>query len=175
MMNRRNLLSTLPVLAIAACGVTTVNGITTATLDTAKINNYAQAFTAVLTTVITAPAIMSLLGPNLVAAEAGLAAVKLAATELATLTGGSLSVSIDTTKVQATVTSLLNSVQTVLTLVQSAIANLKGAAATKVQNYLVAVLTLIPLMQLAAGFVSLPKATQPLMTEEEALKIAYSK
>ena len=157
--------------ALAACKTSTSGGVTNVTLDVTRIVTDGKAILASLSAALLAPSIAVLLGPNYAAAQAALAAAQLALTEIESLTGGTISVTLDTTKVQALVTSLLGDAQTALSLLQSIVGKLTGTVATAVGNYVAASLALIPFVQMAAGFTSAhPGAVG--MTEAEALAVA---
>lgn len=170
-MFRRNILALTPAALLAAC-VTTSGSITTLTLDTAKIDTDGSAIITALGTVLSAPSIMVLLGADLVPAQAALAAAKLALSQFDALTKGSVSISVDTSQAKALITSLIADAQTILSLVQSIMPNVpSGTLLTTIGNYVAAVLTLIPLIQLAIGLASV-KPSKPLMSEADALRIA---
>ena len=159
---------------LAACAVTQNGSITTVTLDTARIVTDGRAIVGALDGVLAIPAIATLLDANLVTAEAALHAADLALSEIQDLTGGAVTVSIDTARVQTLVMSLLGDVQSVLGLLQGALPSLPAAlsvVATELSTAIDAVRTLIPLVQLAAGLVGSAPAA-PSMTEAQALAIA---
>lgn len=178
-MNRRNLLRTVSLFGVAAiplaaCGLvtsTTTGGVTTVKIDTARIATNGDAVIAAISAILMAPSIVILLGPNLIAAQAALTAAQLALSEFKALTGPSVTVALDTTKAQALVTSLVGDAQQALILVQGVTSKLTGVTATNVGNYVAATLTLLPLIQLAAGM-ALMGATKPIMSEADALRIA---
>ena len=170
-MHRRHLLATLPLASLAACGITTNGGVTTGTLDVDRIVTDGGAILAACQATLLAPAVATLIGPNYAVAQAALVAGQAALAEIRAVAGPSVTVSVDTTKVQALVTSLLADAQQVLTLVQGVLAKLSGAAVAQVQNYVAAALALIPLVQVAASLASV-RATMPTMTEAQALHIA---
>lgn len=161
--------------ALAACAVTSNNGVTTLTVDTAAINTRGGAIVSALTAVLGAPSIIVLLGPNLPVAAAALAAARVAMQQIADLTNGKLTVTADTTKVAALVMSIVTDTQTILTLVETQMVRLQGSTATTIGNYIAAVLTLLPLLQVAAGLNTPPAVSKPLMSEHDALRIANHK
>lgn len=178
-MFRRQLLNVsalaLPAAALAACTTTTSGGVTTLTIDTAKVDADGSAIITALASLLATPSLAILLGANAVIADAALAAAKLALAQFDTATNGSLSVSVDTTKAISLVNSLLSDAQTILAVVQPVVPKLPGATAAMATNYINAILTLIPFVQAA---VDLSLAAQPakgvklMMTEAAALKIA---
>lgn len=159
---------------LAACTATRNGTITTVTLDAARIVTDGRAVLGALDGVLAIPAVAASLGANLATAKAALDAAGLALSEIQTLTGGAVTVSIDTARVQTLVTSLLGDVQSVLGPLQGALPSLPAALsalATELSTVIDAVRTLIPLLQLAAGLVGSPPAAPP-MTETQALAIA---
>jgi hypothetical protein len=178
MFDRRNLLraSALTVVgtALAACSIfssTTTNGVTTVTIDTARVSTDGSAILTAISAVLMAPSIIVLLGPNLLTAQAALAAAQLALSQFTAMTGPSVTLALDTTKAQALIASFAGDVSQILTLVQPLTAKLKGTTATAIGNYVAATMTLLPLVQLAAAL-SATGATKTSMTEQQALAVA---
>ena len=163
-MNRRTLIAAITLAPLAAC---TTTGSTTA-LDINRIVTDGGAIVTAAQAAIVAPSVTKLLGSKLDTAVAALAAAKSALAEIQTVTGGTASV--DTSTVQALVTTLLSNSQTVLTIGTSAVPQLSGAMATQIGDYLAAAQALIPLVQVAAQL-SKTGAERPRMTEAQALAV----
>ncbi|MCQ8277857.1 hypothetical protein NFI95_05290 [Acetobacteraceae bacterium KSS8] len=158
-------------LGAGACTVTHGGTVITATLDLNRMLTDGQAILTALNTALLIPGIAAMLGANFAAAETALAAAGAAMTELKTLAGSSISVSIDVARVQTLAASLLADFQTVLSLLSKLA---PGSTATSRLALLIsAATTLVPLVQSAAG---LPVSTTAMpgvrMTETEALRIA---
>ena len=173
MMSRRRLLSLSALGAgvlLGGCTVTRGGGTTTVTINTAKLVTDAQAILSALAAILIAPSVILALGPNYVTAQAALVAARATVAEIEALTGGSVTVTLDTTRLQALVTSLLGDAQTVLNLALGVDRTLPGDAATQVGNYVAAALALIPVVQVTVGLVSTSAPVS--MSETEALAIA---
>ncbi len=171
---RRSFLSSSALMSVAllgACAITSNGGTTTGTLDVTRITTDGQAIVAALEALVVAPAIVVLLGPKVAVASAAFAAASAALTEIQTITGGTVTASIDTAKVKALVASLLDDAKTVVGLVQGVLPNLSGPLAEQVGNYVAAVQTLLPFVALAAqvSLVGATSATARPMTEADAL------
>lgn len=169
-LSRRSLIGSAGLLALGGCTVTS-SGIT---IDTATISKDGLAIVAILTEVLAIPVLAASLGTNASVAATALASANAGLVQLNTLTGGSVSLSLDKSAIQAAVTSLLADATTVLNIVQDVSQLMTGPAATTVATYVSAGLTLIPLVQLAAAIV-VPASTKiglPKMNEQQALAIA---
>ncbi len=136
---------------VVACTTTQGGGTTTATIDVATIVTDGQAILSAISAALLAPTVILLLGANYGTAEAALAAAQLVLTEIESLTGGTVTVSLDVTKVQSLVVSMLADSQTALSLLQGVLGRLPGSEATTTGNAIAAALALIPIVQLAAG------------------------
>lgn len=157
---------------LGACTLIREGGSTTATLDVARVVTDSKAILAALSAALLVTSLVTALGPNYAVVQAVLLSAQGTLSEIETLTGGSVTVIVDTTKLQTLVISLLGDVQTALALVQSAVAMMTGNVATTVGTYIAAVLSLIPFVQTAAGL--LTAASRPgLMSEAQALAIAH--
>lgn len=157
---------------LAACTASNNGGIHTVTVDTGRIVTDGKAIIATISAVLSIPSLAVALGSNYVLAQAALAAAQAALVEIENLTGGSVTTTLDTTRLQTLVTTLLNNVQTALMLVQGAVAKLAGSDAAKVGTYVSAALSLIPFLQLAAGFASARPDAASSMSEADALRVA---
>jgi hypothetical protein len=147
---------------MAGCTTSTVNGVTTVTLNVAQVNAWGQALVNSTTLVAGLPGInatpeaqaIKLVGPMI---SGDLAAFNKAA-------NGALSLTFNTTSPAAGITSLVTDAQTLLNDTSAAIgSNLGGVA----QEYLDAIKTVVSLIQ-AATATSLVAGATP-MTEAQAL------
>jgi len=171
-MLRRALLLTSPAMLLAACTVTK-NGSATITIDTHKVDTNGTAILQALNSVLAAPSIAILLGPNLAIAEAAVVAAQAALAAFDSLTGGSLSATYDPTKAQATILSFISDTQQVLSIVQQVLPKISvSSTATSVGNYIAAVQTLLAFLPVAIGLASVSITAPPPMSEEQALQIA---
>jgi hypothetical protein len=158
---------------LAACTTIHSGGVTTATIDVARVVSDSQAILSTISAALLAPGLIALLGPNYATAQAALVAAQLVLSEIEAFTGssGTISVSTDTTKIQALVVSLLSDAQTALALVQGVLGKLPGSEAMTAGNAIAAALALIPMVQLAAGLAGTRSVAGP-MSEAQALAVA---
>lgn len=156
---------------LGACTVIHAGGSTTAILDVARIVTDSKAILSALSAALMVASLVTALGANLVLVQAALLAAQATLSEIESLGGGSVSVAVDTSRIQALVVSLLGDVQTILTLVQAAAVSLTGPVARTIAAYLAAVLALMPIVQGAAGLSTL-RDRAPVMSESQALAIA---
>ncbi len=159
---------------LAGCTVVRNGTITTVTIDTGRVVTDGRAIIGALGGVLLVPGVAALLGANLVTAEAALQAATLSLNEIRSLTGGAVTVAIDTARLRTLVASLLADVQSVVVLLQGVLPSLPdkpSAVASELAEVIASVQTLIPLVQLAAGLSGARPDTLP-MTEARALAIA---
>jgi hypothetical protein len=177
-MNRRAILSLaglgLSTAALAACTTTTSGGVTTLTINVAKIDAYAHAIQSAGTALLADPVIAGLLGPNVALAETAVAAVVAGLTAFDAAAGGAVTVSIDTSGVSAAVQSILTNAQSLLALIQAGVSTSKTALASTISNYIASLATIVALLQvLVASATTGAKAAPVLpMTEARALAVA---
>ncbi len=155
---------------IGACTSTHNGGTATATIDVATIVTDSQAILSAISAVLLAPTVIALLGPNYGTVEMALAAARLVLGEIETLTGGTVTVSLDVVKVQSLVVSMLADCQTALALLQGVLNKLPGAEATTTGNAVAAALALIPIVQVAAGLAP-SRSVVGAMDEAQALAV----
>ncbi len=176
MMSRRRLLSLSAAGSaslLAGCTVTRGTGTTTVAINTARLVTDTQAMLSALSAILAAPSVIVALGADYVAARAALVGAQAIMAEIQSLTGGSVTVTVDTARLQALVTSLLADAQTVLNLVLGIDRRLTGQIATRIGDYVAAALALIPMVQVTADLVRSPPVGAA-MSEAEALAIARS-
>jgi hypothetical protein len=162
----------MPAVLLGACAVTSSGSTTTVTIDVTRIVTDGKAIIASVQAASLIPAVSALLGPNLLAVQTALAAANASLSEIETLTGGTVVLATDTSRVQALATSLLADAQTALSIVQGVLVHLSGTVVTQVQTYVSAALALLPFVQLAAGLSSARVGSVGLMTEQQALAVA---
>jgi hypothetical protein len=172
-MLRRTILFATPAIMLAACTKTTSNGVTTLTIDTHKVDTEGTAILQALSSMLAAPSIAVLLGPDLIVAQAAIVAAQASLAAFDSMTDGSLSATYDPSKAQVPVLLFISDAQKVLAVVQPIIPKISvSSTATSVGNYVAAVQTLLSFLQVAIGLSSVSFTTLPHMTEEQALYIA---
>lgn len=172
MLTRRFLLSTVtPAIAAAAlvgCTTTTVNGVTTVTLNVAQVNGWAQ---AVLNSIALVAGLTGVVGTPVAATIMALEPVVSAdLTAFDTATNGSLVLTFDSTSPSKVASSLLQDAQTVLSAVVAAVPQVPSAMEQTAQEYLQALKTVVGFFQAAMGSVAASAVKAP-MTEAQALKV----
>lgn len=180
-LSRRTMLNTAALgtvaLGIAACGLitsTTVNGVTTLTINVAQLNTDGQAIIVAAQAVLSNPALIPLLGANLLVAQAALATASVTMASIAKATNGVSTASIDATSVQALVKSLIADILQIVTIVTAVNTQLAGSVFTVISGYLAAIQALVPFIQLAVALATPASVTlvNHGMTEAQALAIA---
>jgi hypothetical protein len=172
-MLRRLLLLTSPAMLLAACTTTKNGSATTVTIDTQKVDRDGTAILQALNSMLGAPSIAVLLGPDLVIAQTAIAAAEASLKEFDSVTGGSMSATYDPTKAQATILSFISNAQQVVTVVQQAMPKISASnVLTSIGNYAAAVQALFSFLQIAIGLSSVSVSVPPKMTEAQALKLA---
>jgi hypothetical protein len=173
-MNRRFLLRTsalaLPALALAACASTTVNGVTTITLNLVTLQAYATAVKNGVSTLLSVPALSAALGSAKVAAinalvadmAAQVAALNMANKGVATLTFTVASVPAAVSAFEADASSLMNDVVVVAT-------SLAGSLAANVVTTVDALQTVLAIGEAVAS--TSVGAAKPKMGINQALAI----
>ena len=172
-MNRRSLLLGATALGMAGCGIvttTTTNGVTTITINVAKINQYAQAFASAVATVLGVPGVAVLLGPYLTPFQAIAGAVVQDIAAFNTATNGAAVLTYDSTSIPSAVTSVLNDGKSILSTIsqalpQTAIVGTLMSAVNAVQTIVMLFEALLPTV--AASRAAIP----PPMTEAQALAV----
>ena len=167
-MNRRALLATTMLAPLAACGVvtsTTTNGVTTVTINVAKIDSYAKAFGAFTSAV----AGVSGIAPFLTTIEVAesMALQDLAAFDAAT--NGQLVLTFDATSVPASVTSILDDGRAVLAAIQTALP--QSAIVGTVLDAFNAVKTIVMLFEALLPSFGAVAASRVPMSEAQALAV----
>lgn len=174
-MNRRNLLGASALAAtgavLAGCGLfttSTTNGVTTLTVNVDTIDKIAHAIENAVLLVASLPGIV---GTPVAATIAAVGSLVISAVDqFDSASGGSLSVSIDTTGVLPAIQSLIADAQKLLGYLQTSIGNLVGAALQTAQTYAAALATLVSTLQAAIGLATTtPPAAAKLLDMSTAL------
>src|SRR6185437_2961755 len=176
-MNRRHLLRTtaLAMIAapIAACSVfqsTTTNGVTTITVNVAKLDAYGQAFINGGTMLLDLPGISTL--PAAAAVATVLAVLKTDIAAFDTATQGQATLTFDATSVPAAVQSVLADGKTLLTDARSVLGTAEQAAASTAQTYIDAIQTVVSIFSATIGQITAgARAGAVPMTETQALAV----
>jgi len=167
-MNRRTMLLSIPALAVAGCGIvttTTTNGVTTVTINVAKIDSYAKAFGAFTSAVAGVPGIAPFL--TTVEVAESMALQDLAAFDAAT--NGQLVLTFDATSVPASITSILDDGRAVLTAIQTALP--QTAIIGTVLDAVNAVKTIVMLFEALLPSFGAVAASRAPMSEAQALAV----
>jgi hypothetical protein len=170
-MNRRAFLATTGLAAVgalAACATTTSNGTTTLTLDTAKVDSYAQAALSGITLVASLPGITGTPQAAAVTALAPVVSADLKAFDAST--NGALTLTFTAASVPAAVQSVLNDINTVLAAVRTAVTQVGTAQMATAQTYVDALQTIYAVFTAAVGtpVAGVALSSKP-MTEAQAL------
>ena len=171
--HRRAAIAALPVIVIAGCTSSKINGVTTETLDMAKVTAEAHAIGDGLAAVLMAPSIAILLGPQSAIASIALKAVLAAVDEIDAMSGGTISIVFDAKSVQTKVDTIIRNAEVILNIVQIEVPKIGGTVGTTIGTYLTAIQTLLPFLQLAAGVATIAVSGKRdgSMTEAKALVV----
>lgn len=137
----------MPFLAfLAACGIVTsntTNGVTTLTLNTAKLDTLVKAIIAGIGPVIANPLIAAALGPSLPIVQGILVAISAADAALVKQAGSSQKLTFDSTSIPAALTSIGADLQTLFGDVNTAMTAVGKKLDSTTQNLFSAVETVI--------------------------------
>ncbi|MDE1905106.1 MAG: hypothetical protein KGH75_01465 [Rhodospirillales bacterium] len=169
MVSRRNLLRNAaiaaPLGALAACTTSTVNGVSTVTLNVAAVDKWATAFENAATLIAGLPGIP-------VAASAAINVVNAAVVaDLAAFNaaaGSQVTLTFNGTSIPKAITSLLADGNVLLTDARGAITGVPTQYAQIAQEYINALATIVSIFEAAVGSVSAKLSTTS-MTEQQAL------
>lgn len=180
-MNRRTLLtSAAPVIAlsglIVGCSVlteTTTNGVTTITINVAKVNQYAEAFASGVATVLGVPGVALMLGVYLAPFQAIAGTIVQDIAAFNTASGGQSVLTFDATSVPAAVNSILADGQKILNTIanalpQTTIVGTLLSAIDAVQTIVLLFEAMLP-ATVGATFAAVPRIGP--MTEVDALAV----
>ncbi len=173
---KRNLLRVTalaaPALALSACSLVssnTVNGVTTITLNVAKLAQYAQAAQNFGSGIVGFSFVSAALGaPGLAVIDGALTGIAAAVTAISKQANGAVSISYTTTSIPAAVVQFEADLQTILTAAKTAIASLKPSQLTAtISNMLAAFESIASLAEAFVGAVG----AAPQMPEAQALAV----
>jgi hypothetical protein len=148
-MQRRKLLltSAFTALALAGCAVSTVNGVTTLTVNLAAVNAYAQAVENSVTLLTSNPLIAAAIpAPAATIIKAAQAAVGTAIAALDKEYAGQISFSFDATNVPAALLSLQADASTIFAGFQTVAEGIGAAVPAAVSQALLALQTIVSLV-----------------------------
>lgn len=148
-MNRRTLLSGLPLAALAACTTSTTGSITTVTVNVAQVDAWAQAFENAGNLILGLPGMNTALGGSGPIISVAIAAVATDVAAFDKATAGSATYSFDKTSVPSMLLSILTDGRSILTTAQAALgtASKTGTVAT----YINALATIVSLFEATVG------------------------
>lgn len=167
--SRRHLLAASTLVPVAACGVfttNTTNGVTTISVDVAKIDGWAQAFQNAGNLVLALPGVPALLGPAapIVTATIAMVAADIAAFDKSA--GGSVVLTFNAGSVPAAISSVLADGQKLLSTIQAALPS--TAIVGTVATYVNALATIVSVFEAAIGL-PVAKLSAASMSEAQAL------
>ena len=176
-MNRRHLQRTtalaLVAAPIAACSVfqsTTTNGVTTITVNVAKLDAWGQAFINGGTMLLGLPGVATLPAGVEIAAVLVMAKANLAALDAET--HGQAMLTFDSTSVPAAIQSVLADGKNLLTDAQGLMDTAAQGTASEVQTYINAIQTVVSIFSATIGqIVAGARVGAPPMTEAHALAV----
>jgi hypothetical protein len=180
--SRRSMLNTAALgtaaLGLAACGVlstSTINGVTTVTVNVAQIGAWGSAFINASALVYQLPGIAGTpIGTTLLTIGSALGSDLDAFTKAS---GNSISLTFNGTSVPSAVRSLFTDGQTLLTVAKGALGSVAAAALRSAQTYVTAVETIVALFTVVMGIVPVTASAvlgAP-MTEAQALAVLQLK
>lgn len=179
--SRRRLMSTaalaVPAALLAGCAISTVNEVTTITLNTATVDTYAKAMDVAGAALLANPIVSAAMGPAAVAiAQTALAGITAGASAFDTATAGKATVTFNSTSVPNGLLSVYDDANTLLSEVNAAVAAQTGTLASDVSQYVSSLQTIFGLFgalltavlpAAAVGAKKLP------MTEAQALAVVH--
>lgn len=118
--------------ALTACTVTTTNGVTTVTLDVAKVKNYGQAGLNAAATVTSFLSSFPALAPYALAITAAETALSGALSAFSTAAGSTLTISYNDATWKTRVDSILSDLDTLAAAIESAVAGSGSALSSSV-------------------------------------------
>ncbi len=142
----------MPAALLAACGAvttTTTSGITTVTVNVAKVDAYAQAFQNAGNTILGMPGVAGLLGPYATVASNVTAIVTTDIAAFDKAAGGKTVLTFDATSVPASVNSVLADGQKLLTTLRAGLP--QTAIVGSLGTYLNALATVVSLFEAMIG------------------------
>lgn len=145
--SRRHLLATAPLASIAlmaGCTTSTVNGVTTVTVNLATVNAYAQAIQNGANTILSVPMVTTAMGTATTAlVKAAITGAATAIAQLNTQYKGALSFSFTATTVPADLSALLADATTVNNAVSTVVSSLGSQFSSSVETTIDAIETIV--------------------------------
>lgn len=142
-MNRRQLLSTVPLLAVAACTSTTVNGVTTVTINVAQAVAYGNAASAAVDAFLALPGVAKAIGTKYAEVQGAIAKVGAIGAAVQAAAGSSQTFTFDTNKPPAFIGSLGAALGLIRTDVTAAMTAIGSGATSQVTAYYQGVLAIL--------------------------------
>lgn len=162
----------VPAVALAGCGIVTrqtVNGVTTVTVDVARLDGFGQAFLNGTTLIAGLPGIVGTAPAMAVTALAPVISADMKAFDAAA--GGKLTMTFDATSVPSAIKSLADDGRQLLADAKAALPNVAKDQVATANTYVNAVETLVSLFQAAIGGVP-TMAAAALAPDSEARALA---
>lgn len=158
---------------LGACTITKIGGVTTITVNVAKVKAYGQAGINAVATVLSVAAVESAIGaPTVAVIETASVALSAALTAFGSAAGSRVTVSYDDTTMKTAINSVLADLQTVAVDLSSAIMGAGTAVSSSIlsdaNTALSALKTVVSVFEGILGVVSL---SAPPMSETEALSV----
>lgn len=178
MLSRRVLLAAFPLASVAglmACTSTTVNGVTTDTLNVASFDADVSAGIKLAQAIFANSLVSGALGAATTAAISTIIGdIGTALSGLLTSAGTSATITFDSTSVPAAITSILSDLEKIGGYVQTAVAALGSTLPSDVSGYVSAFTTLLSVIAAIVPLVAAKRSgiAAPTMTETQALAIA---
>ncbi|MFT8587381.1 hypothetical protein [Acetobacter papayae] len=158
---------------LAACTVTTTNGVTTITLDVTKVKNYGQAGLNAAATVTSFLSTFPAMAPYALAITAAETALSGALSAFSSAAGSTLTISYDDASWKTRVDSILTDLDTLAAAIESAIAGSGSTLSTSViadaKTAYNALATIISVFKALLGVSSAVRNGPTSMTEAQAL------
>jgi hypothetical protein len=173
-MNRRAFCALLAVApAVAACDAfttTTTNGVTTITVNVAKLDAYGQAFINGANLLLSLPGVSTLPAAALITAILGVLKTDLATFDASA--AGNVTLSFDSTSIPAAIQSVLTDGKTLLTDANSVLGSAEQAVVSTAQTYINAISTVVSLFAAEIGQMTVGAAMGAApMSEAQALSV----
>lgn len=183
---RRNFMRTIvagtAIGALGACTITTSGGVTTLSLNVAKVVAYGQAGINAVSMILSVAAVSSAIGaPAVAIINTSATALEAALAAFKTTAGSAVTVSYDNTSVKTAVDSVLSDLKTVAANLSSAVAGASTSVSSDIlstlNTTLKAVETVLSAFEAVLGVAvkrSLMTETVPAMTEPKALSYLHA-
>jgi hypothetical protein len=182
-MNRRNLLRAsafaVPAIALSGCGVisaNTVNGVTTYTINVAKLLAYTSGAAALAAAFLAIPGVSVLIGGTAALIETAVSDMNAAVPAINTAANGSATISFNTTSVPAFISSLEKDASNLLTYAQAAEKALGTSVSSTATTYYNAIIAAASALSALVSIGVAAKApVNSTLTVEQALALVHIK